>query len=181
MLQDFIVPFIAIGVAELGDKTQLAIFCLASKTKKRLQLLAGIALAFLIADGLAVLLGDFFGAVVPLSHIKIASGIVFIIFGALMLARKQESNAECELKKPLMSGFALVLLSEMGDKTQVAAGLFAAKFNPVMVFFGVIASLLLVSLAAVFLGKWAVARINRKALSFAAGILFIAIGIFCFF
>jgi len=33
MLQEFIIPFLAIGLAELGDKTQLAIFCLASQTK----------------------------------------------------------------------------------------------------------------------------------------------------
>ena len=57
MISDILLPFITIALAELGDKTQLAVFALASKTKKHLSLLLGAILAFVIADGLAVILG----------------------------------------------------------------------------------------------------------------------------
>ncbi len=70
-----------------------------------------------------------------------------------------------------------MLLSEMGDKTQIASGLFATKFNPILVFIGVILALTLLSLIAVFLGKFLTKKINKKTISIIAGILFILIGI----
>ena len=70
MIQDILVPFLTIGLAELGDKTQLAILCLASKTRRHLQLLLGIILAFVIADGLAVFLGNYITNLIPNKSVK---------------------------------------------------------------------------------------------------------------
>ena len=58
MFQDFFIPFLTIGLAEFGDKTQLAILGLSTKTKKHLSLILGVVLAFILTDGLAVILGD---------------------------------------------------------------------------------------------------------------------------
>jgi len=66
MVQEILIPFVSIGLAELGDKTQLAVLCLASKTRKYLQLLTGVVLAFVVADGLAILLGIFITEHVPM-------------------------------------------------------------------------------------------------------------------
>jgi putative Ca2+/H+ antiporter (TMEM165/GDT1 family) len=57
MIQDLFVPFIAILIAELGDKTQFAVFCLSSKTKSYAKLFLGVLLAFAVADGIAIILG----------------------------------------------------------------------------------------------------------------------------
>ena len=182
MIADFIIPFAAIGLAELGDKTQLAIFCLASKTKKYLPLLLGVSLAFIITDGLAILLGDYVTSIIPIRYIKFISGIIFIIFGIItLLNSKKEEDSKCGLASPFMSGFSVILISEMGDKTQIAAGLFATKFNPILVFCGVISSLVILSLMAVYLGKYMVARLDKKIISYIAGILFLVIGIISFF
>lgn len=180
MIQDFLIPFIAIGLAELGDKTQLAVLCLASKTKNYLQLLAGVVLAFVIMDGLAVIMGDFVTKIIPLDYIKICSGIVFIVFGILTLMGSREEESKCELTNPFVSGFSLIFISEAGDKTQIAAGLFATKFNPVMVFLGVVSALAVLSVVAVYLGRFVAERINKKMLSRIAGALFIVIGVFFF-
>ena len=48
MLQDILIPLIVVGLAELGDKTQLSILLLASKTEKHMQLFLGTILAFFI-------------------------------------------------------------------------------------------------------------------------------------
>lgn len=180
-MQDFIIPFIAVGLAELGDKTQLAVICLASKTKKYLPLLAGVILAFIITDGLAILLGNYITNIVPIYYIKIISGIIFIIFGITNLVNNKEDESKCDLKKPFLTGFAIILISEMGDKTQIASGLFATKYDTLMVFLGVISVLIILSIIAVYLGKFIVQKINRRVISYIAGILFILIGIFCFF
>ena len=181
MIQDFLIPFLAIGLAELGDKTQLAVFCLASKTKKYLQLFIGVVLAFVIADGLAILLGDFIAKNIPMNYVKIGAGTIFIVVGIYMLANYKKEEKKHEIKTPFMSGFWLVLISEMGDKTQIASGLFATKFNPVLVFIGVIAALIVLSVIAIYLGKFVMEKINKKTVSFIAGILFILIGIISFF
>ncbi len=181
MIQDILIPFISVGLAELGDKTQLTVLCLASKTKKHLSLLIGVMLAFLIADGLAIIFGDFITRIIPISYIKIISGIVFLVFGVITIMNSKEEDATCELRKPFMSGFTMILVSEMGDKTQIASGLFATKYNAWLVLIGVMAALTVLSLGAVYLGKFIVKRFNRKLISNIAGALFIIIGIICFF
>ena len=52
MLQDILIPLIIVGLAELGDKTQLSTLLLASKTERHIQLFLGVILAFLIVDGI---------------------------------------------------------------------------------------------------------------------------------
>ncbi len=179
-MQDFIIPFIVVGLAELGDKTQIAVFCLASKTKKYIQLLAGVILAFIITDGLAILLGNYITNIISIKYIKIISGLVFIIFGIITIVSNKEDETKCDLKKPFLSGFGMILISEMGDKTQITSGLFATKYNALMVFLGVISALIILSIMAAYLGKFIVKRINRKTISYMAGTLFIIMGIFYF-
>jgi len=181
MIQDILIPFLAVGLAEIGDKTQLAVFCLASKTKNYLQLLLGIVLAFVIADGLAVFLGNLITNIVPLNYIKIISGIIFVIFGIVLLIKQKKEENKCELVRPFTSGFFLVLAAEMGDKTQIASALFGARFNPIFVFIGVILALTLISIIAIYLGKFVTEKVNTKIVSTIAGILFILIGISFFF
>lgn len=178
MLQDFVIPFLTIGLAELGDKTQIAILCLATQTRKHFLLLLGVVLAFFITDGIAVLLGNFATNVMPAHYIKIAGGIIFIIFGVITLLRKEDEKAECELKNPFLTGFGVIFVSEFGDKTQIAAGLFATKYHPMLVLAGVVFALTILSLMAIFIGRLLTERINRKIISYIAGAIFIAIGIF---
>lgn len=183
MIQDIFIPFLLVGLAELGDKTQLAVLVLSTKTKKYGSLLAGVMLAFALTDGIAIVLGDFIASVVPLNYVRIFAGLLFVIFGVLMLYNrdKDEDNGSYELKSPFVSGFSLILVSEMGDKTQLAAALFATQYHPVMVFIGVILALLLLSTTAIYIGKQLMTRVNKNTISTAAGILFILIGISFFF
>lgn len=180
MFVDFIVPFITIALAELGDKTQIAIIALSTRTKKHLVLLSGVMLAFIVTDGIAVLLGNYITKIVPLAYIRIASGIVFIIFGMITLLSREKDDGVKGLKNPFISGFGIIFLSELGDKTQIAAGLFATKYNGVLVFLGAILALALLSLLAVYLGKFIMERLNRRMISYIAGAIFIIIGILAF-
>ena len=69
----------------------------------------------------------------------------------------------------------------MGDKTQIASGLFATRYDALWVFLGVISVLVLLSIMAIYLGKYIMEKIDRRKISYVAGIIFIIIGIFCFF
>ncbi len=80
MVPDILIPLIVVGLAELGDKTQLSTLLLASKTDKHMHLLLGIILAFLIVDGIAILAGEWITDIAPRRIDKNAFGRYFHIF-----------------------------------------------------------------------------------------------------
>jgi putative Ca2+/H+ antiporter (TMEM165/GDT1 family) len=75
--------------------------------------------------------------------------------------------------------FTTVFLAELGDKTQLATFLYAADAkNPkVTVFLGAALALVLTSALGVLVGAAISRSINPRYLSYAAGVGFIAIGI----
>ena len=56
----------------------------------------------------------------------------------------------------------MVFLSEWGDKTQIASALFATEYNPWMVLIGVMTSLTVLSVMAIYLGRFIPGRIIEK-------------------
>lgn len=178
MMADFLVPLVAVGVAELGDKTQLSILLLSSKSAKHSHLLCGVLLAFLAVDGAAVLAGSWIITLIPVSYLKWVSAAVFIAFGILTLSggdRDVEPNRR--FKNSFISGFTFVFMAEWGDKTQVASALFAAKYNPLMVLVGTMTALAAVSTCAVCLGKLVLSRVERGIMTRVAGVAFLLVGL----
>lgn len=169
---------IAVGLAEMGDKTQLSVLLLSSRTKKYAQLLLGVMLAFLIADGLAILIGAWLTNIIPVYIIKLVSGGVFVIFGILILIRnEEEAESDQSPRSAFVSGFSMVFLSEWGDKTQIASALFATEYNPWMVLIGVMTALAALSVTAIYLGRLFSGRMDRKVITKVAGVVFILIGL----
>ena len=77
-----------IFLAELGDKTQLAIFSFAAGSRSALEVMLGAGGALLLATLLAVLFGSTIVRVVPVNVIRYFAGALFIVFGTLMIAGK---------------------------------------------------------------------------------------------
>jgi len=178
MIADILIPFIVVSLAELGDKTQLSILFLSAKTRRRLDLLSGVVLGFLIVDGLAVLAGSWITGFMKSSLLRVLSGIIFIIFGLLMLRSDGEENeGKLRLENPFLSGFLLISMTEWGDKTQIASGLFATEYDALLVMIGTMVSLTLLSTVAVYLGKFISNKINRRVITRIGGVVFILIGI----
>ncbi len=179
---DLIVPFLAVALAELGDKSQILVFLLASRTKKHLQLLIGVMLGFLVVDGFALLVGSWVVQVVPDFWLQVVSGLVFIVLGILMLyAKHDDEESVPTLKNPLSSGFLLILIAEWGDKTQIASALFATEYDLLYVFIAVMGALFLLSVSALYLGKFIAHRIDKKITTRVAGVIFIIIGLLALF
>jgi len=177
IIEDLIIPFITIAFAELGDKTQISILLLSSKTKKHLKLLIGAILAFAIVDGVAIIAGSWITTIIPIYYLKIISAIVFIIIGILMLISKDDGEKETTQKNPFIAAFLIIMLTEWGDKTQIAAAIFATQYNAIFVFIGTMTALLMLSIIAIFFGKIISKRIDKKFVNKIAGIIFIIIGI----
>ena len=75
-------------LAELGDKTQLAILSLSGKFRSPWVVFAGAALAMVLATGLGVLVGNFLPSVIGEKLVRYVSGGLFVLFGVLVLAGK---------------------------------------------------------------------------------------------
>ena len=80
--------------------------------------------------------------------------------------------------KVLATVFGIVFLAELGDKTQLATLLFAAKSpgNLITVFIGASAALIVASAIGVMAGGFISQYVNPKHLSYVAGTGFLVIG-----
>lgn len=84
-LRLIISTFTMIFVAELGDKTQLSIFTLATGRKAFASVVLGAAAALVLTTLLAAALGSLIGRFVPEKVLKFVSAGVFLTFGVLTL------------------------------------------------------------------------------------------------
>lgn len=109
---------------------------------------------------------------------KIISGIIFIIFGFLILFNRDEDEQKtAPQRNPFIAAFLIIMLTEWGDKTQIAAALFATQYNPFLVLIGTLLGLTFLSFIAIYFGKYISEKVNTRIIGIIAGIVFIILGI----
>jgi len=81
----FFTAFTTIFLAELFDKTELAVFSLAAKEKSKLPIFLGAMLAFFVATLLALLFGDMLSKLIDPKIMRYVSASVFFVAGMLIL------------------------------------------------------------------------------------------------
>lgn len=81
----FWTTFLALFLAELGDKTQLAVITLSAQTKSPVAVFLGAALALALVSLLGVAAGSLLGHYLPEKVLKTLAAIAFIVIGLLML------------------------------------------------------------------------------------------------
>ncbi|HEY3319559.1 MAG TPA: TMEM165/GDT1 family protein [Planctomycetota bacterium] len=103
----FASTFALIFLAELGDKTQLA--ALAQSVNGRWTVFLAASSALVLSTLIAVLVGEAFARAVPPAYIKGAAGVLFLLFGVLMLrsAFTGEARAESKAKPGILTSVAL--------------------------------------------------------------------------
>ncbi|MDP1915182.1 MAG: TMEM165/GDT1 family protein [Myxococcales bacterium] len=77
--------FLAVFVAELGDKTQLATLSFASSGQSRLSVFIGSALALVATSAIAVMVGEALSRVVPPLLLQRIAGVAFLVIGGWVL------------------------------------------------------------------------------------------------
>ena len=165
-----------IFLAELGDKTQIAAMTLATRYPWK-RVFAGAAAAFFLLNLLAVGVGRVLFELVPSFWIRLASAGLFLFFGiATLLAREEtEEGAKARAGRgPVLTAFTMILLAELGDKTQlVTASLAAQHGSPLEVFLGSTLALWAVSLLGVLLGVQIIRVVPARIVRRGAGGLFL--------
>ena len=87
----FFTTFGLLFLAELGDKTQLAVISLASSEKSPLSVFLGAVLALAMVTLVGVLVGNNLDRWIPKELVHKGAGILFIILGIFMLLQKAPS------------------------------------------------------------------------------------------
>jgi putative Ca2+/H+ antiporter (TMEM165/GDT1 family) len=77
--------FLAIFLAEIGDKTQLATLSLAAGGSSRWVVFAGSALALVATSAIAVLAGEALSRAIPPVWLRRAAGALFLVLGVIFL------------------------------------------------------------------------------------------------
>ena len=179
-MEAFLISAAAIAVGEIGDKTQLLAIVLAARFRRPWPILLGILVATLANHTIAGLVGAWVRQMLGPQALRWALGISFLLAAAWAL---KPDTVEDDPKPVGHYGvFAIALVSfflaEIGDKTQLATVMLAAKYpSLVSVVAGTTAGMLLADAPAVFLGHAASERVSFKAVRIVSAVVFAALGL----
>lgn len=192
--RSFVSTAAVVFVAELGDKTQLAVITQTCKFGSPWPVFLGSSLALTIVTAIGVLGGQLLGAIIPQNVIHTVAAAAFVVMGLLVWreARQEGEDAcptTCEASdnspawnwKAFGATFSLLFLAELGDKTQLAVlGLSSRRLTPWLVFLGGSLALTAVTSLGVIGGQQLCRWIpQRLLLKISAGV-FVVMGLLMF-
>jgi Ca2+/H+ antiporter, TMEM165/GDT1 family len=173
---------IAVAIGEIGDKTQLLTLILAARfPKSALPILGGIIVATLANHALAVAFGSWGSAWLTTEILRWVVGISFLGLAVWALIPDTLDRDRVKLAGGafLATGIAF-FMAEMGDKTQVATILLAAKFQDasIAVILGTTLGMVLANAPAIWLGEHLLKRVPLQFIRAIAAGIFATLGIF---
>ncbi|MET0731480.1 MAG: TMEM165/GDT1 family protein [Casimicrobiaceae bacterium] len=178
-MEAFLVSVAVVALGEIGDKTQLLALILAARFRRPWPIVAGILVATLVNHALAGLVGNWIRAAVPADVLRWLVALSFFAVAAWALKADKIDESKAPMSHFGVFGVTVVsfFLAEMGDKTQVATIVLAARFDALaQVVVGTTVGMLVANVPVVFAGKLAAERIPFKAIRIAAALLFAALG-----
>jgi putative Ca2+/H+ antiporter (TMEM165/GDT1 family) len=168
-----------VALAEIGDKTQLLALLLAARFRRPWPIVGGILVATLLNHALAGGLGAL------VAHWLTPAILRWIVAGsflaiALWTLRPDVLDADTQL--PARGAFVATVIAffiaEIGDKTQVATVLLAAKYPSLaQVVVGTTLGMLLANVPVVLLGSRFADRLPLKTARRVAAIVFLALAV----
>jgi putative Ca2+/H+ antiporter (TMEM165/GDT1 family) len=181
-VEAFLVSAGVVALGEIGDKTQLLALVLAARFRKPLPIVAGILVATLANHALAGWLGNLIRGALPPDALRWVVALSFFAVAAWALKPdKLDDDEPPPASRWGVFGVTVVafFLAEIGDKTQVATIVLAARFESLAaVVVGTTLGMLLANVPVVLVGKAASARIPFRAVRVVAALLFAAMGVY---
>ena len=152
--------FAVIFLSELPDKTALASLILGSRYRPS-WVFIGVATAFAVHVGLAIVAGSLL-ALLPHRPLEIIVAALFALGAVLLLRGRHDSgdeHVELHGREPgfwrvAWTSFAVILVAEFGDLTQIATATLAARYHdPLSVGTGAVLALWAVAALAIAGGR----------------------------
>jgi putative Ca2+/H+ antiporter (TMEM165/GDT1 family) len=185
-----------IFVAELGDKTQLAVVTQTCKYRRPWAVFAGASLALVMVTLIGALGGQLLSRFVPVGVLRTIAALAFIVMGGLIGREASKAGAEdtlgqaCDYIAPgcttasrwdwkaFSSSLGLLFVAELGDKTQLAVLSLSSKHgSPWAVFVGGALALTLVTAIGVVGGQGLCRLIPERLLLWISATAFVVMGI----
>ena len=171
--------FALIFVAELPDKTMIAVLIMGSRYRPIL-VWAGATAAFAIHAAVAVLAGGLL-ALLPHAWVEGVTALLFAGGAAYLLFVTEEEEREEGAEevdeapaglRPIATAFVVILVGEFGDLTQILTANLAAKYHqPLSVFVGSFAALATVAALGAFGGRALLKVLPLAVIRKAGGVL----------
>jgi putative Ca2+/H+ antiporter (TMEM165/GDT1 family) len=183
VIEGFATAFALVFVAELGDKSMLLALTLGTRYPAW-WVLAAIAVESAVVMALAVAGGALAGALLPALAVAALSGVLFVSFGLWSLRdAAADEDAPTLLRRGAVATIAALatsfFVSELGDKTQVAAISLAGleRAGQVGVWAGATLGMVAGDGIAIAAGRQLQAWIPARVLRVAAAWTFVAFGV----
>lgn len=180
-MHSFLVSTGLVAVAEIGDKTQLLALLLAARYRRPLPIILGILVATLANHALAGIAGAWAGGLLEGPWLRWAVGVSFLAVGAWALVPDRLGDDDASARAlgagAFMAALVCFFLAEMGDKTQVATILLAARFDALaLVVAGTTLGMMLANVPVALFGHAVAERVPAKPIRVAAAALFVGLG-----
>ena len=179
-MEAFLVSTGIVALAEMGDKTQLLSLVLAARFRKPWPIVWGILLATLLNHGLAGAAGAWVTSVLGPQVLRWVLGGSFIAMAVWMLI-PDKLDEGADAKAPRLGVFATTLvaffLAEMGDKTQIATVMLAARYDvwlPVVL--GTTLGMMLANVPVVWFGDRVTRHVPIRVVHLVSAVIFAVLG-----
>lgn len=181
-MEAFLSSTFGVFIAEIGDKTQLLTLFLAARFAQKNAVIAGIFAATLLNHLVSAWLGVWLAASVSPVLVKWIVSLSFIAVGLWLLKPDKDDDGDNGGRWLKYGAFAATLvlffLAEIGDKTQIATVLLAARYNDLAwVVSGSVLGLMLANVPVAYLGEKIMAKVPAAAVRRAACLLFCLLGV----
>jgi Ca2+/H+ antiporter, TMEM165/GDT1 family len=180
-LEAFTVSTGVVALGEVGDKTQLLALILAARYRAPRAIIAGILVATLVNHAAASALGAWLTRVLDATWLRWGLGASFIAVAVWMLIPDRIDADASGGERGRFGVFWLTtvafFLAEMGDKTQIATVMLAARYDAlVTVTAGTTLGMMIANVPAVLLGDRVVKKLPVQWVHRIAAIVFASIG-----
>ena len=180
-MEAFLNTAVIVAIGEMGDKTQVLALLLAARYRKPWPVAFGILLATVLSMGVTAWLGSFMSGLFSRQTLRWI--LVFMFFAVAiwtLIPERDHGEEEPKFKSSaglVLTAFLTFLLAEMGDKSQAATFLLAAKYHQfASVMAGSSLGLMCSILPAILLGKTTSQWLPLKWVRIAAACIFAALG-----
>lgn len=183
-MEIFLVSTGIVALAEIGDKTQLLAFILATRFRRPLPIIAGILVATLVNHGFAGAVGAWITTLLGPQLLRWVLGLSFLGMAAWTLIPDKLDAADAPATRFGVFGTTVIgfFLAEMGDKTQIATVALAARYHALYsVVAGTTLGMLLANVPAVLLGDRIAQRMPVRLVHTIAAAIFAVLGLMTLF
>ncbi len=180
-MEAFVLSFVIIFLAEMGDKSQLMSLAFATRYRAATVLVA-ITLATLLLNAGSVIVGATIALALPTDLIQVAAGVMFLGFAAWTMrgdgpAEDDDGNVQRSGGWALLAIGAAFFLAEFGDKTMLAAMTLATTEEPIGVWLGSTLGMVAANAVAVAIGAAIGTRLPERWIKLIASGAFVLFGV----